>query len=157
VEDDAGWQEAGRASASESGAGGETWFEKEQQQAGRLGLSAAPTAGIVARIVMGIGKGRRRSGLGGGWAGCGWWSCGTGRRDRLLGGGRGSQPHRERIVKSRDLTPQPLFGVFRAFSGHTPRSIHCFRSRKNCAGSVKGMVTVFNPSRTSGARLVTVH
>jgi hypothetical protein len=46
-------------------------LSKEQQQAGRPGLSAAPTAAIVAGIVMEIGEGKRRSGLGGGWAGCG--------------------------------------------------------------------------------------
>jgi hypothetical protein len=71
VEDKAGWQEAGRASALESGAGVETWFEQGAEQAGRPGLSAAPTAAIVAGIVMEIGEGKRRSGLGGGWAGCG--------------------------------------------------------------------------------------
>jgi hypothetical protein len=32
-------------------------LSKEQQQAGRLGLSAAPTAAIVARIVWTLGKG----------------------------------------------------------------------------------------------------
>jgi hypothetical protein len=54
VEDDAGWQEAGRASALESGAGGETWLEQGAATGRKTGLSAAPTAAIAARIVMEI-------------------------------------------------------------------------------------------------------
>jgi hypothetical protein len=59
VEDDAGWQEAGRASALKSGAGGGTWFEQGAYQRlspeleSRLAYTASETASYEAAAKMG--------------------------------------------------------------------------------------------------------